>query len=39
VTYTATRMPRADFLAAHRNAGYRLAWKAKDTNSFLFLAS
>jgi putative methyltransferase (TIGR04325 family) len=39
VTYTATRMPRTDFLAAHRTAGYRLAWKAKDTDSFLFLAS
>jgi putative methyltransferase (TIGR04325 family) len=38
VTYTATRMPKIDFLAAHQRAGYRLAWKASESDSFLFLA-
>lgn len=37
VSYPATRLPRAEFLAAHERAGYRLAWKARETHAFLFL--
>jgi putative methyltransferase (TIGR04325 family) len=36
VTYTGTHIGRGDFLARHQRAAYRLAWKAKDTDSFLF---
>jgi putative methyltransferase (TIGR04325 family) len=39
VVYDATRIPRADFLAQHTDAGYRLAWKARDTESYLFIRS
>lgn len=37
VAYRATRILRDAFLVAHGKAGYRLAWKARDTDSFLFL--
>jgi putative methyltransferase (TIGR04325 family) len=36
VSYRATRIERAAFLEAHRRGGYRLAWKARDTDSYLF---
>jgi putative methyltransferase (TIGR04325 family) len=39
VTYQATRLARSAFLAVHARAGYRLAWKARDTDSYLFLSS
>jgi putative methyltransferase (TIGR04325 family) len=39
VTYHATRIARDDFLNAHLDAGYRLAWKARDTESYLFARS
>ena len=38
VVYTATRFPKADFMSAHLRAGYRLAWKADSSSSFIFLA-
>lgn len=37
VSYSAIRLPCAAFLAAHERAGYNLAWKARDTDAFLFL--
>ncbi len=37
VIYDATRIVRSDFLAAHRQAGYHLAWKARGTDSYLFI--
>ncbi|MGH6977148.1 MAG: hypothetical protein ACREED_08995, partial [Stellaceae bacterium] len=37
ISYPAIRLPRSAFLAAHERAGYRLAWKARDTDAFLFL--
>jgi putative methyltransferase (TIGR04325 family) len=37
VSYQATRLPREAFLAAHAQAGYRLAWKARESDSYLFL--
>ncbi len=37
ISYTAIRVARSAFLQAHGDAGYRLAWKAADTASFLFL--
>lgn len=36
VSYRATRIERAAFLEAHRRGGYHLAWKARDSNSYLF---
>jgi hypothetical protein len=39
VVYGATRISRADFLAQHDDDGYRLAWKARDTESYLFVRS
>jgi len=36
VSYSAIRLPHAAFLAAHERAGYGLAWKARDTHTFLF---
>lgn len=37
MSYSAIRLPHAAFLAAHERAGYRLAWKARNTYAFLFL--
>ena len=34
---SAIRLPRPLFLAAHERASYRLAWKARDAYTFLFL--
>jgi putative methyltransferase (TIGR04325 family) len=36
VTYRATRVARADFLNAHIGRGYRLAWKTRETETYLF---
>lgn len=37
ISYTGIRVARSAFLQAHRDAGYRLAWKAAENDSFLFL--
>lgn len=37
IKYTGIRVARSAFLQAHSDAGYRLAWKAAETASFLFL--
>lgn len=37
ISYEGIRVARRAFLAAHVDAGYRLAWKATATDSFLFL--
>jgi len=36
IAYKATRLARGDFLAVHEQAGYRLVWQGRDTNSFLY---
>ena len=36
VIYSGIRVARGTFLDAHRAAGYRLVWKAAETDSFLF---
>lgn len=37
ISYTGIRVARRTFLNAHREAGYRLAWKGAETASFLFM--
>jgi putative methyltransferase (TIGR04325 family) len=37
ISYAGIRVARSAFLQAHSDAGYRLAWKAAETDSFLFL--
>ncbi len=37
IGYAGIRVARSAFLQAHDNAGYRLAWKAAETASFLFV--
>lgn len=36
VTYTAIKMRRGEFIGMHQNFGYRLAWKAKESDTYLF---
>jgi len=36
ISYSGIRLARGDFLQAHNDARYRLAWKAAETASFLF---
>lgn len=36
ISYAGIRIARRAFLQAHSDAGYRLAWKAAETASFLF---
>lgn len=37
VTYQATQLPRGEFLRIHQHEGYRLAWKARESDTFLFV--
>jgi hypothetical protein len=37
ISYTGIRVARSGFLQAHRDAGYRLAWKGAETASFLYV--